>query len=86
MWYALRMTQEDAARESATANPVAALLDGAGRVIKGKREFLELLVAAALAGGHVLIEDNPGLGKTTVAKTLARLVEGGAQGLSFKRI
>ena len=62
-----------------------ALLKGAQRIIKGKREFLELLIAAALAGGHVLIEDNPGLGKTTVAKTLAKLIEG-KKSLLFKRI
>ena len=66
-------------------NVAAVLLEGAQRIIKGKREFLELLVAAALAGGHVLIEDNPGLGKTTVAKTLAKLIES-KKGLVFKRI
>ncbi|MDR0878047.1 MAG: AAA family ATPase [Treponema sp.] len=65
---------------------VPALIDGAEKIIKGKREFLELLTAAILAGGHVLIEDNPGLGKTTVAKTLARLIDGGSRGLLFKRI
>jgi len=65
---------------------VSALLEGAGRVIKGKKEFLELLIAAILAGGHVLIDDYPGLGKTTVAKTLARLIDGGKKGLDFKRI
>ena len=64
----------------------AALLDGAGGVVKGKRSFLELLVAAALAGGHVLVEDFPGLGKTTAAKTLARLVGADGGGLVFKRI
>jgi MoxR-like ATPase len=63
-----------------------ALLDGAGKIIKGKREFLLLLTAAVFAGGHVLIEDNPGLGKTTVAKTLAKLIDGGKKGLNFKRI
>ena len=63
-----------------------ALLDGAGKIIKGKREFLELLTAAILAGGHVLIEDNPGLGKTTVAKTMAKLIDGGKKGVVFKRI
>lgn len=63
----------------------AALLEGAQRIIKGKREFLELLTAAALAGGHVLIEDNPGLGKTTVAKTLAKLIDGKKK-MVFKRI
>ena len=64
-----------------------ALLSGAARVIRGKREFLELLTAGILAGGHVLLEDNPGLGKTTVAKTFARLIAG-ADGnpLLFKRI
>ena len=67
-------------------NAAAALLEGAERIIKGKREFLELLIAAVFAGGHILIEDNPGLGKTTVAKTLARLIDGGKKGLVFKRI
>ncbi|MDR1575627.1 MAG: AAA family ATPase [Treponema sp.] len=67
-------------------NAAAALLEGAERIIKGKREFLELMTAAILAGGHVLIEDNPGLGKTLVAKTLARLIDGGQRGLVFKRI
>ena len=66
-------------------NTAAVLLEGLQQIIKGKREFLELLVAAAFAGGHVLIEDNPGLGKTTVAKTLAKLI-GGRKGLVFKRI
>jgi len=61
---------------------VCALLDGAERVIRGKREFLELLCACVLAGGHTLLEDNPGTGKTTVAKTIAALI-GGAK---FKRI
>jgi len=74
------------AASPAAAAHVAALLEGAGRIIKGKRKFLELLAATALAGGHALIEDNPGLGKTTVAKTLARLIEGGDGGLVFKRI
>jgi MoxR-like ATPase len=65
----------------------SALINGAGTVIKGKREFLELLTAAVLAGGHVLIEDNPGLGKTTVAKTFARLIAGPDGGaILFKRI
>jgi MoxR-like ATPase len=64
----------------------AALVEGASRIVRGKREFLEFLIAAILAGGHVLIEDNPGLGKTTVAKTVAKLIGGGRKGLIFKRI
>jgi len=74
------MKTEDAAGKTA-----AALLDGLQQIIKGKREFLELLTAALFAGGHVLIEDNPGLGKTTVAKTLAKLIDGKKK-LVFKRI
>jgi len=66
---------------------VQRLINGASQVIRGKREFLELLCTGILAGGHILIEDNPGLGKTTVAKTIARLI-GGENGvpLIFKRI
>jgi MoxR-like ATPase len=66
-------------------NVAAALLEGLQRIIKGKKEFLELLVAAVFAGGHVLIEDNPGLGKTTVAKTLAKLIDVKKK-MVFKRI
>jgi MoxR-like ATPase len=64
-----------------------ALIGGIQRIIRGKRGFLELFVAAILAKGHVLIEDNPGLGKTTVAKTLAKLIAGAkGEPLLFKRI
>jgi len=51
------------------------------RAIVGKRAFIELLVVALLARGHVLIEDIPGVGKTTLAKALARAVGG-----EFKRV
>jgi len=67
-------------------NAANALLEGAGKIIKGKKDFLEMLISCILAGGHVLIDDNPGLGKTTVAKTLAKLIDGGKKGLDFKRI
>jgi MoxR-like ATPase len=64
-----------------------ALIKGAEQVIRGKREFLEFLTAAILAKGHVLIEDNPGLGKTTVAKTFARLIAApDGNPILFKRI
>lgn len=51
------------------------------KVIAGKREAIELLVIACLAEGHVLLEDVPGVGKTTLVQALA-----GALGCSFKRI
>jgi MoxR-like ATPase len=66
---------------------VEKLLKAMQKIIKGKQEFLELLIACILAKGHVLIEDNPGLGKTTVAKALARLIaDVDGRPLVFKRI
>jgi MoxR-like ATPase len=76
-------------REAVENGGALALIEGVEKVIHGKREFLELLVACILARGHALLEDNPGLGKTTVAKTIAALIGGGdaeADALSFKRI
>ena len=51
------------------------------RAIVGKSALLRKIMAACLAGGHVLLEDYPGLGKTILAKSLAA-----ALGLDFKRI
>ena len=64
------------------------LVDGLESVIRGKREVLEHLVTGILAGGHVLIEDVPGLGKTTLAKTVARLISRSQKGgpVVFRRI
>lgn len=57
-----------------------ALTDEVEKVVMGKHHEVVMLITAMLAGGHVLIEDVPGVGKTTLAATLAR-----AAGLSFKR-
>jgi len=57
------------------------LLEVADGVILGKRRQLRLALACLLAGGHLLIEDLPGVGKTTLAHLLARLL-----GLDFQRI
>jgi MoxR-like ATPase len=64
------------------------LIEGLARVIRGKREVLEYLVGGLLAGGHVLLEDVPGLGKTTLAKTIARLIARTSRGAAviFRRI
>ena len=49
-----------------------ALFANLERVLLGKREALRIVSAAALGGGHVLIEDEPGVGKTVLAKAVAR--------------
>ncbi|OFV89065.1 MAG: AAA family ATPase [Acidobacteria bacterium RBG_16_70_10] len=51
-------------------------MDNIERVILGKREVVETIVAALLARGHVLIEDVPGVGKTILARALALSVHG----------
>ena len=60
---------------------IARLKTSLGRVIVGKAAEIDLLLAGVIAGGHVLLEDIPGVGKTTLAKALARVVGG-----SFSRI
>jgi MoxR-like ATPase len=51
------------------------------RAVVGKRDLLEMIMAAMLAGGHVLLEDFPGLGKTLIARSFATVL-----GLDFRRI
>jgi MoxR-like ATPase len=63
------------------SRPVDPVLSAAGSVILGKGREIRLAVTCLLAGGHLLIEDYPGVGKTTLAHTLARLL-----GLQFSRI
>jgi MoxR-like ATPase len=64
-----------------TAQRAAAILDEVGRAVVGHRRGLELVLTAILAGGHVLLEDLPGLGKTLTARSFAQVL-----GLSFARI
>lgn len=64
-----------------SAEKIRALIGQLESVIYGKREQIRLAVAALLAGGDLLIEDVPGVGKTTLALALARSVD-----LSFARI
>lgn len=63
------------------ATPLASALDQLDRVVVGKRDPLRVILAAILAGGHVLLEDMPGVGKTLAAKALATHLD-----LSFSRI
>ncbi|HTX27961.1 MAG TPA: MoxR family ATPase [Streptosporangiaceae bacterium] len=64
-----------------TARQCAAILDELERAVVGRRRALELVLAGILAGGHVLLEDLPGLGKTLIARSFARVL-----GLDFARI
>jgi MoxR-like ATPase len=70
-----------------------ALTDNIETIIRGKPEQIKYVVTALLARGHILLEDNPGAGKTVLAKTLAQSIsEGGIDfhstngGVAFKRI
>jgi MoxR-like ATPase len=56
----------------------AAIVDAVSRVVLGKEEPIRTVVAALLAGGHVLVEDVPGVGKTMLAKSVARCIGGQA--------
>jgi MoxR-like ATPase len=63
------------------ADRVGTITRAVGQAVVGQQLPLRLSLAAILAGGHVLIEDNPGLGKTLLARSLA-----GALGLEFRRL
>lgn len=62
-------------------NEIDELLSIGSKVIVGKTEQLKLALCCLLAGGHLLIEDQPGVGKTTLAQLLSKLV-----GLEFQRL
>ena len=57
------------------------IIENMSQVVVGKLHAIELLLVALLADGHALIEDVPGLGKTLMAKALARTIGG-----TFKRV
>ena len=73
------MTQTDEIRQVQDAARV--VRQNVGRVIVGKEAVIDLLMVALLCEGHVLFEDVPGIGKTTLAKSLAKSL-----GCSFQRI
>ena len=69
--------------EAAAAEKVAELRAAVESVIKGKPEAVRLAVVALLAGGHLLVEDVPGVGKTTLAQALAQALECTFQRIQF---
>ena len=74
-------TQETDTRASGFAQSARAIVENVERVIQGKREAVELMLVTLLAEGHLLLEDVPGVGKTSLAKALARSID-----ISFGRI
>lgn len=73
-------SQRSATRTSPQGGSFAAACDGLAAavesVICGKRDVIDLVIAALLADGHVLLEDIPGVGKTSLAKALAAAIDG----------
>src|SRR5579864_5403118 len=76
---AKQMTQTDEIRS--VQDVARAVRQNVERVIVGKEEVIDLLMVALLCEGHVLFEDVPGIGKTVMAKSLAKSL-----GCSFQRI
>jgi MoxR-like ATPase len=76
------MTDESAPLSLSSVQSLAeAVRANVARVIVGKSEIIDLLLVALLADGHVLLEDVPGMGKTVMAKALARSL-----GATFQRV
>ncbi|MEZ5018029.1 MAG: MoxR family ATPase [Flavipsychrobacter sp.] len=85
-------TEIDSLQEPTTpataSGQIISLIAQIEKVIRGKRNQVESVITCLLAGGHILMEDNPGTGKTVLAKTLAQCISGSMeeQHVSFKRI
>jgi MoxR-like ATPase len=69
----LAMADEEIVQRMSAVGAIRAALNGA---LRGKADVVEHVIACLLAQGHLLIEDLPGLGKTTLAKALARVIGG----------
>lgn len=80
-------SQDAAATQPETDADVAAegaqLAEAIGRVVQGKPDVVRLALVVLLAEGHLLIEDVPGVGKTTLAKALARTIDGTVRRIQF---
>ncbi|WP_244272929.1 MoxR family ATPase [Synechococcus sp. N32] len=68
-------------RDPLAAPELLPLIESVGRVLLGKEHQVRLAFSCLLAGGHLLIEDRPGMGKSTLAEALARVFA-----LAFKRV
>ena len=62
---------------------IADMVHNMEQIIVGKREVIEYTLVTLLAGGHLLLEDVPGVGKTTLAKTVAQTIDCGFTRIQF---
>lgn len=70
-------------RIQSAAETFQALKQGISAVVRGKDPVIEMALVAVVAGGHVLLEDVPGVGKTTLARTLAAALGGAFRRIQF---
>jgi MoxR-like ATPase len=77
------LAQPAAVRHVDVASLFEALLHNVERIIQGKREQVQLALVCLLAEGHLLIEDVPGVGKTSLAKALGRSIAASAHRIQF---
>ncbi len=75
------MAELQSEQAQAASEMITNIVDNIDSVIQGKHDVVELVVCALIARGHVLLEDLPGTGKTTLVSTLARSID-----VDFKRI
>jgi MoxR-like ATPase len=79
--------QTDTTLDLSAQDKINALIQNMEQVIKGKRAQILQVITCLLAKGHILMEDNPGTGKTVLARTLAGSISGeGQHNASFKRV
>jgi MoxR-like ATPase len=85
-----KVSMEDYSVEQAfvPSEKIQKLTQQIGKVIRGKQAQIEMVITCLLAGGHILMEDNPGTGKTVLARSLAHAISGSKDGtsVSFKRV
>ena len=78
-----RTQRNDTQRRAAARHIIASLIDTLDAALSTDRKALELAVMTLAAGGHLLREDVPGIGKTTLARALAAAIQGDVSRIQF---